>query len=296
MCREWQRGSVCEVEDFRFPAGHRTLFKAHQPIKKPFNGRVVPEKRPLDCLIAFKMAVEKCPDLTLKMVGTGWLLPEMKKYTHDNNLDKKVYFIGDIEDVQPFYEESDILITASASASESWGLVFFEARAYSMPIVGYDLPYTETFKDGRGIIKIPQKDISGLASGIVRLATDQTLYDRLSYEGWQCRNEYASFDLFNCWKKLFESLDNKTDEYKTKYTQLIVPMMENSNKENYEYYKLVVTEMIEEFNEKMAEAKEHICELEPLAVKGRSKAFLLGNAILSIPRFFLRIFNCYKKT
>lgn len=55
MCREWQRGSVCEVEDFRFPAGHRTLFKAHQPIKKPFNGRVVPEN-------PYKDKVQNIPD------------------------------------------------------------------------------------------------------------------------------------------------------------------------------------------------------------------------------------------
>ena len=50
-CREWRRGSVCEVEDLRLPAGHRTLFLKNQPIKKDF----IPED-------PFKNKVQNIPD------------------------------------------------------------------------------------------------------------------------------------------------------------------------------------------------------------------------------------------
>lgn len=103
-------------------------------------GRFVEKKAPYFTLMAFKLAKEKCPDLTLKLVGEGELLHVCKDLCCSMNiLDVDFMGVQSPDQVAALIEDSFCFVQHSKKASngdkEGTPVAILEAMAAGLPIV-----------------------------------------------------------------------------------------------------------------------------------------------------------------
>lgn len=120
-----------------------SLFSAKAPRKYPENktfclglvGRLTSFKAQHVVL----HALESLSDLpiVLKIAGTGKLLPSLKKSAKALGILDRVQFLGDVRDMQSFYQTIDLFV--SPSIREPYALVVLEAMAHALPLVISDI-------------------------------------------------------------------------------------------------------------------------------------------------------------
>ena len=98
-----------------------------------FVGKLIPKKRPLDLLEAYKSLNSSA--LALVFVGDGTLRNELEEYCKEHNL-KNVHFVGfkNQTELSDYYAVADIFVLPSG-AGETWGLVVNEAMCFGLPVV-----------------------------------------------------------------------------------------------------------------------------------------------------------------
>lgn len=109
------------------------------PIKLIWVGRFVPEKHPLNAIIATKFLLEKGYNLTLSLIGYGEQEDLLKKYVADNKLMENVLFLGAMNEhqIRQQLQQSHIFLMTS-DYEEGWGVVVNEAMSEGcIPIVSY---------------------------------------------------------------------------------------------------------------------------------------------------------------
>lgn len=99
-----------------------------------FVGRLVPVKGIETLIEAFYKLSQKRNDLSLLIVGDGYLKEKLEKYVLDKNI-KNIFFLGFIEqDILPkIYAISDIFVLPSLN--EPWGAVVCEAMSAKLPLI-----------------------------------------------------------------------------------------------------------------------------------------------------------------
>ncbi|MGA2110698.1 MAG: glycosyltransferase family 4 protein [Anaerolineales bacterium] len=102
---------------------------------------------------------------------------------------RNVEFLGSLswEDLAPHYQESSLFVLSSREQGlhfEGFGLVFLEAGAYGLPVVGTrtgGIP--DAVQDGTTGLLVPAEDVQALAQAMERLISDQALARRLGQGG-----------------------------------------------------------------------------------------------------------------
>ena len=67
------------------------------------------------------------------MIGDGPEKVSAEKLVNEYNLDSKVFFLGNMNDIEEVLIKTDLFLLPSES--ESFGLVALEAMAYSIPVL-----------------------------------------------------------------------------------------------------------------------------------------------------------------
>jgi glycosyltransferase involved in cell wall biosynthesis len=112
------------------------------------------------------------------LIGGGPLQPAIEARVAALGLTDRVVVTGDVVDARPFYDGFDILV--SASDAEGLPNSVLEAAAAGIGIVATDAGGTrEIVADGVHGLLLPVPDDAGLGAGIVRLAQDPALRQRL---------------------------------------------------------------------------------------------------------------------
>ena len=121
-----------------------------------FAGRIEPAKGVLYLLQAYVSYCNKCAQpLPLYLAGRFSIVnpnyvQECQKIVKDNNLQDKVIFLGEIQDVLSHYQEAQALIVPSLS--EGFGFITTEAMFSGCLVVGNDVAGTkEQFDNGKQI-------------------------------------------------------------------------------------------------------------------------------------------------
>jgi len=149
-------------------------------------GRFVDKKAPHLTLLSFRLALEKCPDAQLWMVGDGELLESCRHVASALGISHAVQFLG----VRGPSEIATILRSARALVqhsmrtsygdSESLGVVFLEAGASGVPAIAtrHDgIP--EVVLDGDTGLLVAEGDLQAMAGCMVRVLTDAEFAARL---------------------------------------------------------------------------------------------------------------------
>ena len=140
-----------------------------------YASKMIPRKRPMDLLEAYKKIQEKI-SAALVFVGDGRQRSTLEAYVKANNL-KNVYFTGfrNQSELPDYFVIADVFVLPSTN--EPWGLVINEAMNFNLPIIttdkvgaGFDLVRHQD----NGFI-YPAGDIDKLAECILRILEDPHL-------------------------------------------------------------------------------------------------------------------------
>lgn len=200
---------------------------SNQPLRLGFVGRLLPIKAPAIALFTLHELMQKhAIDAKLTLVGSGkeksFLLDQAKAL----NIQSKVQFLDNVQHLERFYDETDILLVPSIR--EPLGLVALEASARGVPIVATCVDgLAESVQQGvSGLLiqpEVPTNDTTYLSSqeglpevvfdpihkalgqpkipspiafaqAIVEIIQTKGLYERLSRGGIEQARAHAQFD------------------------------------------------------------------------------------------------------
>jgi len=153
-------------------------------------GRFVNKKAPFLTILAFKKALEICPNLKLMMIGDGCLLDICKMMSKALNLETSLTFAGAIkhEHIHDFFEKSFCFIQHSVvtyeNDSEGTPVGILEASAAGLPVIS-------TRHAGISDIVIHEKtgllveefDVDAMAESIIHLAKSRKQAQQMGSNG-----------------------------------------------------------------------------------------------------------------
>jgi len=97
--------------------------------------RLTEEKNVEFALRSLRKNLTENDKLKLIIIGDGYLMPKLKKFSAENGISEKIIFTGvvDYKEMKNYYSDSDIFIYSSKS--ETQGMILTEAMYMELPIV-----------------------------------------------------------------------------------------------------------------------------------------------------------------
>jgi glycosyltransferase involved in cell wall biosynthesis len=144
-------------------------------------GRVDPEKSISNIVMAFNKVLKKVPDAEMVIVGDGIDMNHLKDLVADLKIEDKVNFTGKIlpPDLTEVYRCGTLF--ATASETETQGIVLIEAAATGLPLVAVDAgAVRELCQDKKNGELCKPGDIDGIAKAMVKILTDKDLQKKYS--------------------------------------------------------------------------------------------------------------------
>ena len=162
--------------------GRRDALKAELGIARDvpvclYLSKLIPRKRPMDCLQAFEPLQDRA---ALVFVGDGERRPALEGYVRDRGI-RNVHFMGfrNQSELSRFYALADVFLLPSAF--ETWGLVVNEAMCFGLPVVVADGAACsfDLVRDGENGYVVPTGDVATLAGRLETLVGDSELRRRM---------------------------------------------------------------------------------------------------------------------
>ena len=155
-----------------------------------FVGRFADTKAPYNVLLAFKEAFNKNDKLRLTMAGDGSLREACMNISEYLGLSDVVSFPGAVnpDQVKNYMKESFCYvqhsITTMTGDSEGTPVGITEASAAGLPVVATrHAGIKDIIKEEETGLLVDEKDVSGMAEAIIRLANDRGLCRKLGEKG-----------------------------------------------------------------------------------------------------------------
>ena len=181
-------------------------------------GRVDPEKSISNVVLAFAKALKKVPDAEMVIVGDGIDVNHLKKLVSELDLEKKVIFMGKIlpPDLVEIYRCGTLF--ATASETETQGIVLIEAAATGLPLIAVDKGAVgELCQDKRnGELCQPGGDIDGIAKAMVKILSDDELRKKYSEQSI----EVSKLHDLNRTLKRFEEIYHEAIKLKSEHNSV----------------------------------------------------------------------------
>ncbi len=154
-------------------------------------GGVKPRKGTHVLIEAFAQVHERVPNAHLVIVGSygGSYAQQLQERVAKLGLTDAVHFTGVIseEALRGWYQHADVFALPSLNIGEQFegfGLVFLEASACGLPVVGAaGSGVGEAVRDGETGLLVPQNDADALAEALVRLLTNADLRAQMGATG-----------------------------------------------------------------------------------------------------------------
>ncbi len=151
------------------------------------------EKKGVDMAIrAFAEIHRKHPETRYLVVGTGPYEAELRRLADSLGLGSAVIFAGDVAppDLVAHYCLGDVFVMPNRALpngdTEGFGLVFLEANACGLPVIGgRDGGTAAAVRHGGNGLLVDGNDLPGITDAMLRLREDDALRDRLGANGLQ---------------------------------------------------------------------------------------------------------------
>ena len=164
-----------------------------EPAKKRFDavfiGRFHPQKGVLELVDIWRFVCEKRKSAMLAVIGVGDLERELRKKISDYGLENNVALFGFKDGVEKLKIFKDSKVVVHPATYDSGGMAACEAMACGLPGVSFDLPALKTYYP-KGMIKTPCFDLKAFAGNILKLLTDEKLYERTAKDALEWAKEW----------------------------------------------------------------------------------------------------------
>lgn len=161
----------------------RIYRKYHLPTDRPivmFIGRLDPEKSLSNVILAFAEVLEAVPEAMLAIIGDGIDRRHLQDLVQSLGLEKAVRFAGRVmpTDTPDLYRAATVF--ATASETETQGIVLIEAAATGLPLVAVDAGAVRELCQHKknGLLCAPG-DIDEMADALIRILRDTELRTKL---------------------------------------------------------------------------------------------------------------------
>ena len=182
-------------------------------------GRVDHEKSINIILKAFKIVLEKLPEAELVIIGDGAEKAHLEKMAAQLEIEKNVRFLGRIlpPDLYDLYKTGQVF--ATASETETQGIVLIEAAASGLPLVAVDAgAIKEICKNGKNGYLCPRGDVEKIAISLIKILKDPELQKKMSLNSLEIAKKH---DLNHTLKRFeeiyYDIIESHGKEEKTKY-------------------------------------------------------------------------------
>ena len=146
-----------------------------------FVGRLVYEKGVQTVIEAMTLILNKVPNVTFVVAGSGPHMNQLKSLVNAFNLEDKVKFTGhiDTDTLSSFYKSADL--TVVPSLYEPFGMVVLESMAMGTPTIVADTGgLSEIVVHEETGLKFEPGNPESLADAMLRILTDKDLAQRLT--------------------------------------------------------------------------------------------------------------------
>lgn len=171
-------------------------------------GRLVETpKHVLDIIPIARRVRAEIPNIKFQILGiadSAYTLSRLRKEIGENDLGSTIELCGFHPNLQRFYDKADLLLMTSES--EAFPMVLLESKAMGLPTVMYELEGLELTKDGKGFVKVPQRDTEAAAMAIIRILQDHRLKECLCREARESAAPYLGENVLEKWESLFQEL------------------------------------------------------------------------------------------
>ena len=166
-------------------------------------GRLDYQKNQIVLLRAFKAIAAQAPSWKLVLVGDGKDRAALESFVAEHGLASRVSFIGNVQDVTPYYLEAGIFCLPSRW--EGFPNTLAEAMSCGAPSVGFSecSGVNDLIADGRnGLLAPGMNDENSLADALLRLINDAPLRARMSQAATSVTTDYKPDRIFDRWEQL----------------------------------------------------------------------------------------------
>ena len=166
--------------------------RLHKPILLLVGGNV--QRKGLPAILkTMPELLKEIPGLTLQVIGNNQNLGKMKKLVHQLGIGESVEFLGWIypEKIKNYYRKACVFVMPSLM--EGFGLVFLEAMAQGLPVIGGNVGGTlELIKDEENGYLVNPGDVSTLGEKIRELLINLELRRRIIENGYSTVRKYPA--------------------------------------------------------------------------------------------------------
>lgn len=169
-----------------------------------FVGRLCPEKNPLKVVRLWRDVVEKHPDWTLDIYGTGELENYVRMAIREFGVVDKVVMHGNTHDIVSAYAKGSILLLASRT--EGFPMVLIEAMQCGLPVVSFDCPCgpRDIIQNGENGFLVNQDDDAAFVKSVSMLIENHSLRERMGRMALETSLVYQKDAIIDCWKEFFK--------------------------------------------------------------------------------------------
>jgi glycosyltransferase involved in cell wall biosynthesis len=189
------------------PASRESQRDCQGPKHLIWVGRLAIEKQYSDLIEIIRQLIASCPDIILHVLGDAET-SEVRQRFIDNiaeaGLSERIVFDGWVSDLTPYYEKATLLL--GTSLFEGWGLNFYECLSYAVPVVSYDLPYLEVFRESGAVAAVPQGDTKAFATTLARVLGDERQLQRMRQNALEFIAKERAYDFRLTWQSLLADI------------------------------------------------------------------------------------------
>lgn len=123
----------------------------------------------------------------------------------------RMLFVGEQENVQPYYLKASVLLLTSES--EGIPMVLNEAGTFGLPCVISDISGLEDMiSDGESGYIVPQEDLDMMASRVSELLSDIDLRDRMGNRAYELVDRFGRQRICERWERLMDTVLSVKDQ------------------------------------------------------------------------------------
>ena len=160
---------------------------------------------------AMQYIVKEVPDATLSLFSSDSRVQFLKNLTRDLNLTKNIIFRSNTYNLSQLFFNSSVHMYTSLS--EAFPMALIEGKAHGMPVVGFDVPYSNPYQ--QGFIGVELFDVKGLARETIKLLKDYDYRKKKGEEAKKSLDMFKNNETVEIWGKLCDSLlSNDREDYR----------------------------------------------------------------------------------